>query len=127
MPFPSIYFVPFFFSHISLGQIGPYSVNNNSDCDIYAQATAFNGDCNSIDCESASGTTGWILVTLGNTVNIASSYSGSGDVWGYIEVYPSGSPGSKIHDGHADCFTQSGSICNSAVVTYECASALVSP
>ena len=99
---------------------GAFNVTNNTNCDITAQAWAYNGSCGSVDCESGvQGTTGQVSVPANSTVNIATGYSGGGDVWAEVETSISGSQVSK--DADASCsFPVGGTTCSFGVSFYSC-------
>ena len=66
---------------------GAFDFSNNVACDVYVTITAYNGSCGNIDCIGGSqGSIGPVLVTGNSTVDVASGYSGGGDVWAVVYV-----------------------------------------
>jgi hypothetical protein len=85
---------------------GVFNFNNNTDCDVYVTIYSYTGSCGGISCGSPIASYGPTLVYANSAVDVASGFSGSGDVWGKVSVnYLS----STTSAGSSTC-TSSGSI-----------------
>ena len=91
--------------NIAVSSPGSFYVVNQTACTVQARVYAYLGGCTSVDCPSGpQGNTGWVSVPAHQTVDIASGYGGSGDVWAYVEAQWSTHP--VISTGDASCFSQ---------------------
>ena len=87
----------------SFGQIGAFNVTNNTDCAYTARVHAFEGSCNDLANCTAVDNTGWVSLPANTTTDIAASFSGTGDTWGWVEI----DDGTNItSDGDAACFSR---------------------
>ena len=64
---------------------GVFNFNNNLSCTVYVTIFAYDGECESVTCDDDVGSIG-TSVAGHSVVNVASGYSGNGDVWGKVEV-----------------------------------------
>jgi hypothetical protein len=70
-----------------LGQSpGVFNFGNYADCDVQVTIYAYDGECGGIDCDCPVASYGPVTVYVNSTVNVASGYSGGGDVWGKVLV-----------------------------------------
>ena len=87
---------------------GAFYFANNLGCEMKVTIWAYEGECESIQCDSDVGSIGPITVDANSTLNVASGYSGSGDVWGKVLVefnslYVSNGSGDCQLDGSIYC------------------------
>lgn len=72
-------------SDSALAGPGIFNFSNNTACTVNVVVYAYFGGCGGIDTASGiQGNTGSVAVPPHSTVNVASGYSGGGDVWGLV-------------------------------------------